>query len=69
MKKLLFSLFGSLTMAVLCIAIAWGVGSLFGPLYQGEGESTKNFKVFLAFLFVFVSAGGIIGFKYGSLRT
>lgn len=43
--------------------IAWLAGYFFGPLYYGEDEATRNFKIFL-FLFVTgVIGAGILGYR------
>lgn len=66
MKKLLFALGGALLGGLLCIAIAWGVGHFFGPLYGSEEESTRNFKIFLAAFLVSLLIGGFVGAKQGA---
>jgi len=65
MKKIIFSVLGSITFGALCIGAAWLLGSLFGPLYQGEEESTRNFKIFLFALLTSIVIGAIIGFLLG----
>ncbi len=64
MKKIVYSLIGSVLMGAICIALAWIVGAIFGPLYQGEDESTRNFKIFIAVFLGFIVLGSGIGFKY-----
>ena len=60
MTRLLIILLGMIVAGLICIGLAWMLGSFFGPLYQGEDESTRNFKIFLAVFSVFVIAGGVI---------
>ena len=62
MKTTILTIVGSVIFGVICIGITWLIGSLFGPLYQGEGESTRNFKIFLVVFIVSIIAGGISGF-------
>lgn len=59
MKRLLFIVFGVLASACLVYLSALAIGALFGPLYQSEDESIRNFKIFLALL-----AAGVIGGGY-----
>jgi hypothetical protein len=46
----------------LCIGITWLLGALFGPLYHGEEESSRNFGIFLYSFFAFVIGGAIAGY-------
>lgn len=69
MKRTLFSLLGALIAGGLCVGVTWTIGALWGPLYQGEDESTRNFKIFLVVFFVFVCAGAIFGFIAGKEKT
>ena len=62
MKKTLFIVIGSVIFGFICIGITWLIGSLFGPLYQGEGESTRNFKIFLVAFVLSLIAGGVSGY-------
>lgn len=65
MRKIIFSVLGGIIFGALCIGVAWLLGSLFGPLYQGEEESTRNFKIFLFALLTSIVIGAIIGFLLG----
>ncbi|ARU28175.1 hypothetical protein [Cellvibrio sp. PSBB006] len=69
MKRILFSLLGGLVAGGLCIGVTWIIGALWGPLYQGEDESTRNFKIFLVIFFMSVCAGAIFGFIAGKEKT
>ena len=60
MKRLVYILSGSLLSALVIVAITWIIGALFGPLYQGEDESTRNFRIFLAIFVLSVVAGGLV---------
>lgn len=50
---------------LLCWALFYVAGALFGPLYQGEDESTRNFKLFILASLV----SGIVGIIAGLWRT
>jgi hypothetical protein len=63
MKRVLYILGGMLIAGSICVAITWMLGAFFGPLYQGEDEATRNFKIFLAAFILSVIAGGIISNK------
>ncbi len=69
MKKLIFSILGGILFGALCIGVTWLLGSLFGPLYQGEEESTRNFKIFLFALLASIVIGAILGFLLGKKET
>lgn len=60
MKRVLFIIAGMLVAGGICIGITWLLGVFFGPMYQGEDESTRNFKIFLGAFIFFMLAGGII---------
>jgi len=64
MKKILYPILGAVLLGGICIAFAWVLGALFGPLYQGEEESTRNFKIFLYVFFACVLGGGISGYFF-----
>jgi membrane protein DedA with SNARE-associated domain len=65
MKKYIYSFLGGILFGAICISVTWVIGALFGPLYQGEEESSRNFKIFLlAFLF-FIILGAVLGFIRG----
>jgi len=55
-RSLIIFLSGSVS-ALICIALFYLAGQMFGPLYQGEDESTRNFKVFLGALVLFIALG------------
>lgn len=69
MKKIIFSVLGALVFALLCIGSAWLLGALLGPLFQGEEESTANFKIFLFILLVSTVVGAVLGFLFGKSKT
>lgn len=69
MKRMLFSFLGALVAGALCVGAAWIIGALWGPLYQGEEESTRNFKIFLVVFLLSVCAGGLFGFIVGRKAT
>ncbi len=60
MKRVLFIIAGMLVAGGICIGITWLLGVFFGPMYQGEDESTRNFKIFLGTFVFLIIAGGII---------
>lgn len=60
MKRLLYIFAGIIIAGAICIGLAWLAGVFFGPLYQGEEESTRNFKIFLGAFVFFIVAGGLI---------
>ena len=63
MKRLLYIFGGMLIAGGICVGITWMLGASFGPLYQGEDESTRNFKIFLVAFILSLIAGGIISNK------
>ena len=63
MKRILFIFLGMIVAGGICIGFAWLIGALFGPLYQGEDESTRNFKIFLGVFVLSLVAGGLISNK------
>jgi hypothetical protein len=69
MKRTLLSLLGALVSGALCIGLSWGIGALWGPLYQGEDESTRNFKIFLVIFLASVFTGALVGFIAGRRST
>lgn len=64
MKKIIYSLVGAILFGFLAIAIAWGLAAIFGPLYQSEDESTRNFKIFMLAFLVFVILGAAFGYRF-----
>lgn len=69
MKRALFSLLGGVLAGAACIALTYAAGWLFGPLYRGEDESSRNFVIFLWVFAGFVIAGVIMGFRLGRTRN
>lgn len=65
MRKALFALLGGVLAGAICIGLAYVAGWLFGPLYRGEDESSRNFVIFLWTFLGFVVAGAIIGYRLG----
>ena len=63
MKRFLYILTGMIVAGAICVGLTWLLGAFFGPLYQGEDESTRNFKIFLATFVVFIFAGGFVSNK------
>jgi len=63
MKRIFYIFSGMIVAGGICIGLAWLIGALFGPLYQGEGESTRNFKIFLGVFVLSLVAGGVISDK------
>lgn len=63
MKRLLYILGGMLIAGGICIGITWTLGAFFEPLYQGEDESTRNFKIYLAVFVLSLIAGGMVSNK------
>ena len=64
MKNILYGFLGALFFGGSCIGLTWLAGVLFGPLYQGEAESTRNFKIFLTALLISIIVGAISGYLY-----
>ncbi|MES2674586.1 MAG: hypothetical protein V4660_10120 [Pseudomonadota bacterium] len=62
MKKIGYSIVGAIFFGGLCIGITWLLGALFGPLYHGEEESSRNFGIFLYSLFAFVIGGAMVDY-------
>ena len=60
MKRFLYILGGIIIGGGTCIGLTWLLGAFFGPLYQGEHESTRNFKIFLGAFILSIIAGGVI---------
>ncbi len=50
MSRLIKIIAGGLLGAVFVILAAYLIGNLFGPLYNSEDESARNFKLFLLLL-------------------
>lgn len=65
MRSWIFSLIGALIGGCLCVVLAWGIGAMFGPLYDSEDEAIRNFKIFLGCFVVFILLGGVAGFRAG----
>lgn len=63
MKRILFIIAGMIIAGGMCIGLTWLLGAFFGPLYQGEDESTRNFKIFLGVFILSLIAGGMISNK------
>ncbi|WP_188150499.1 hypothetical protein [Teredinibacter waterburyi] len=63
MKAFIYSLAGAVVFGVLCVAGAWCLGAIFGPLYQGEQEANRNFGYFLIAFSVSIGIGLFLGFK------
>lgn len=69
MKKLLYSIAGSVLAGGVCVGLSYAIGWLFGPLYYGEDESTRNFVIFLWALAGFVVAGAVAGYRFGRVKS
>lgn len=63
MKRFLYILSGVIVAGAICVGLTWLLGAFFGPLYQGEDESTRNFKIFLGVFILSLIAGGMISNK------
>ena len=63
MKALLLIVVFSILGLLLSITLFWLAGEFWGPLYQGEDEAIRNFKIFLLVSLGFVLGGGFAGFK------
>lgn len=68
MSKFLYSFVGAVLFGAVCIGVAWLIGAMFGPLYEGEEESTRNFKIFLLVFLASIVAGAVSGFIYGKRK-
>ena len=60
MKRFLYLLTGMIVAVAICVGLTWLLGAFVGPLYQGEDESTRNFKIFLVVFVIFIFSGGFI---------
>ncbi|ARR06152.1 hypothetical protein Vc3S01_1390 [Vibrio campbellii] len=60
MSRLIKIIAGGLLGAVFVILAAYLIGSLFGPLYNSEDESARNFKLFLLILVGGIGAGALL---------
>jgi len=60
MKRTFYITSGSLISACLIIALTWSVGAIFGPLSQGENDSSKIVNIFLIVIITATITGGII---------
>lgn len=69
MKRSLYILSGIIIGSGICIGFAWLLGVFFGPLYQGEDEATRNFKIFLGVFIFFIVVGGLISDKVYNKKT
>jgi len=58
----LFAVIGLL----LSIVLFYLAGSIWGPLYQGEDEAARNFKIFLLVSLGFIVVGGFAGYRVAS---
>lgn len=65
MKRAIIVVLWCVGAVLLCWALFYAAGALFGPLYQGEDESTRNFKLFILASLV----SGIVGIIAGLWRT
>ena len=48
---------------IIVIVVFILIGSLFGPLYQSEEESSRNFVIFLISLFLGTGSGALFAYK------
>lgn len=60
MNRLIKIIAGGLLGAVFVILVAYLIGSLFGPLYNSEDESARNFKFFLLILVGGIGVGALL---------
>lgn len=63
MSRLLKIIAGGLLGAVFVILAAYLIGRLFGPLYNSEDESARNFKLFLLILVGGIGAGALLAHR------
>ncbi|MBB3170155.1 hypothetical protein [Simiduia aestuariiviva] len=68
MKKVAYMLLGAIIGGAFCVSFAWLIGHFFGPLFNSEEESTRNFKVFLMAFGVSLIAGGIAGNRLAAAK-
>ncbi len=63
MKRFLIVFLSGIVGVLICIGLFYVVGQVFNPLYQGEGESTRKFKIFLGSVALFFSLGVLGGIR------
>jgi hypothetical protein len=68
MKRLAFIAGGSLVALAIVVAGAFLAGHFFGPLYEGEDEASRNFKIFLFTCLGSLVIGGIAGNRASSTK-
>lgn len=61
MKRAIIVVLWGVGALLLCWTLFYAAGALFGPLYQGEDESTRNFKLFILASLVSCFIGIIAG--------
>ncbi|GLQ31335.1 hypothetical protein GCM10007876_18140 [Litoribrevibacter albus] len=59
----MFATLGGVAGCLLSLLLFYLAGQLWGPLYQGEDEATRNVKVFFGVTGVFLIVGLIIGYR------
>ena len=65
MKRIVATLAGSLGALALVVLIFYLAGAIWGPLFEGEDESARNFKIFLACGVAGLVLGGWLGARLG----
>ena len=63
MKAILLTILFAILGLLLSIGLFYLAGSIWGPLYQGEDEATRNFKIFLLVSLGFIVVGGFAGYR------
>jgi membrane associated rhomboid family serine protease len=69
MKRVLSILSGAIFGVLAAYLITYGVGWLWGPLYDSEEDMARNVKLFLAGVIVFAFVGGCVANWVFSNRT
>jgi heme/copper-type cytochrome/quinol oxidase subunit 3 len=69
MKRFFFAFFGACFGALLSISLAYLAGQVWGPLYHGEDQSTRNFKLFLLVTGLLLISGGMLGYRFSKPKS
>ena len=63
-KRVGYIILGAVLGGLVSYVGAWLLGSLFGPLYTGEDDMSRNIKIYLGVTVLLLIAGGILGNKF-----